>query len=188
MPNIIINNYCNQKCAYCFAEDYMLSEAKRDMNLLTFIKILKYLRRNNDNAVRILGGEPFLSKNIGAFLMLSIRGGFDTIVFSNINIPNERIRTVIGPLTIRNNLRINCNMSNPECYTTDQWKNIEANIEYFHMRGIPLILGYNIYDLEKEMDFLFALAQKFGIRSVNLKITNSSVGGRLIIDNTQRAL
>jgi molybdenum cofactor biosynthesis enzyme MoaA len=74
MPNIIINNYCNQKCEYCFAENNMSISTKKEMSIITFIKVLKYLKFNEEKEVRILGGEPLLAKNIRKFILLSTKG------------------------------------------------------------------------------------------------------------------
>jgi sulfatase maturation enzyme AslB (radical SAM superfamily) len=55
MPNIIINNYCNQKCSYCFANENMKNKKlQKDMNILTYIKILKFLKTNQETEVRLL--------------------------------------------------------------------------------------------------------------------------------------
>jgi sulfatase maturation enzyme AslB (radical SAM superfamily) len=56
MPNIIINNYCNQSCSYCFANENMKNKnLQKDMNILTYLKILKFLKINGEKEVRILG-------------------------------------------------------------------------------------------------------------------------------------
>ncbi len=188
MPNIIINNYCNQKCEYCFAEDNMNSKLKKDMSILTFIKILKYLRQNNDPNIRILWWEPLLSSNIKRFLWLSIKWWFNTIIFSNINIKNSKIREIFDNLVINTWFRINCNINNLEFYSSDELENIGLNLEYLKRIWVNLILWYNIYNLNKNADFIFELAEKYNIQAINLKITNSSLWSQLIIDNSQRDL
>lgn len=188
MPNIIINNYCNQKCEYCFAEDNMNSKLKKDMGILTFIKILKYLRQNNDPNIRILWWEPLLSSNIKRFLWLSIKWWFNTIIFSNINIKNSKIREIFDNLVINAWFRINCNINNLEFYSSDELENIGLNLEYLKRIWVNLILWYNIYNLNKNADFIFELAEKYNIQAINLKITNSSLWSQLIIDNSQRDL
>lgn len=188
MPNIIINNYCNQKCKYCFAENNMNSNIKNDMNLLTFIKILKYLKFNNDNNVRILWWEPLLSKNIKKLLSVSSKWWFDIIIFSNINIPNEKIKNIFDSIDFKWKLRINCNINNLDFYSKEELENINKNLEYFQNIWIKLILWYNIYDLNKKADFIFTLAKKHNVNAINLKITNSSLWEKLIIDNSNRNL
>lgn len=188
MPNIIINNYCNQKCEYCFAKKTMNTVEKKDMNTLLFLKILKYLKENNYNSVRILWWEPFISKNIRIFILLSIKWWFDMIIFSNINIQNEKIKNIFTWIQINENFRINCNINNLEFYSRQGIVNIYKNLTYFNSIWIKLILWYNIYDLNKKADFLFELATKHKISSINLKITNTSIWDNLIIDNSKREL
>lgn len=58
MANIAINNYCNLKCDYCFAND-MIKEVNKTMSLENYIKILKYLTEQNcEEHIGIIGGEP----------------------------------------------------------------------------------------------------------------------------------
>lgn len=188
MPNIIINNYCNQKCKYCFAEDNMTSIVKKDMKTSTFIKILKYLKHNNDFNVRILGWEPLLSLSIRNFLLLSIKWWFNVIIFSNINIPNEKLKSIFSWIEIKDKLRINCNINNLDFYKQWEVENINKNLFYLNNIWVKLILGYNIYDLDKDSEFIFNLAKKHNIGSINLKITNSSLWEKLIIDNSKKEL
>lgn len=188
MPNIIINNYCNQKCKYCFAEDNMSSKIKNDMNILTFLKILKYLKFNKDNNIRILWWEPLLSKNIKSFLSIWLKWWFNIIIFSNINISNEKIKNIFDSIDFKWKLRINCNINNPNFYSNEELENINQNLKYFQIIWVKLILWYNIYDLNKKADFIFTLAKKHNINAINLKITNSSIWEKLIIDNSNRNL
>ena len=57
--NIIINNYCNLTCEYCFAKDVM-EEQRQQMTLEQFQWALDFLDASNDGNIRIVGGEPTL--------------------------------------------------------------------------------------------------------------------------------
>lgn len=60
MPNIAILNYCNLKCAYCFADD-MIQEESSAVTLEDFQKILEFTARvPGMNHIGIIGGEPTL--------------------------------------------------------------------------------------------------------------------------------
>jgi len=71
---------------------------QKNMSLSTFIKILKYLKNNNDNNVRILWWEPLLFSNIRKFLQIANKWWFDIIVFSNINTNNKKIKNIFSGL------------------------------------------------------------------------------------------
>lgn len=188
MPNIIINNYCNQKCEYCFAEANMSNPLlKRQMSVSLYIIILKFLKINKEE-VRILWGEPLLHPDIHLFLQLAMKGEFPTIIFSNINIESKKLHEIFDNITELKNLRINCNINNSDFYSEREWDGIKNNIIYLREKGIKIILGYNVYTLEKSMDFIFQLALENGIEAINLKVTNSSIGESLIIDTQDRRL
>lgn len=186
MPNIIINNYCNQKCSYCFANENMKDEwLQKNMTFYTYLKILKLLKNNNDNNVRILWGEPLLFPNIRKFIQIASKWWFDIIIFSNINIDNLKIKNIFFWL---NWIRVNCNINDLDFYSKLELENIKKNIVYLNEIWIKLIFWYNITDINKKIDFIFTLAKKYSIKAVNLKITNSSLWWKLLIDNSKREL
>lgn len=187
MPNIIVNNYCNQKCEYCFAESNMNKSKEKNMTIGLYLLVLKFLKSQNQE-VRLLGGEPLLHPNIGRFLQIANKGGFPVIVFSNINIPNQKIRNIFDPILVNEKFRVNCNINHPSFYSADEWNQIEENIAYLTSRWVKVILGYNIYTLSHDADFIFQLAKKYAIGAINLKITNSSLWENLIIDTKSREL
>lgn len=187
MPNIIINNYCNQKCSYCFANENMKNEElQKNMTIKTYLIILKYLKFNNDNNVRILGWEPLLSKNMSNFIQIATKWWFDIIIFSNINIKNNRIVEIFWGN--KWNIRVNCNINNEDFYTMDEIRNIEKNLDTFNELRIKTILWYNITDISKHPNFLIRLAKKHDIKALNLKITNTEMGKIPIMDNSDRKL
>ncbi len=56
MPNIIINNICNQRCSYCFAMDSMTVDKLplQNQSLGTYLQILKFLKKEGEKEVRLL--------------------------------------------------------------------------------------------------------------------------------------
>lgn len=158
---------------------------QKNMSLKTYIKILKYLKNNNDNNVRILWWEPLISPNIRKFLQIANKWWYDIIVFSNINTINENIINIFKWLKW---IRVNCNINDKDFYNEQEIENINTNISTLIDLWIKVILWYNITDINKSPDFIFSLAKKHNIWAVNLKITNSSLWWELLIDNSSREL
>ncbi len=158
---------------------------QKNMSLKTYIKILKYLKNNNDNNVRILWWEPLISPNIRKFLQIANKWWYDIIVFSNINMNNENIINIFKWLEW---IRVNCNINDRDFYNEQEIENIDKNITSLKELWIKVIIGYNITDLNKSPEFIFNLAKKHNIWAVNLKITNSSLWWELLIDNSSRNL
>jgi len=186
MPNIIINNYCNQKCSYCFANENMKDKKlQKNMSLSIFLKVLKFLKINNDLNVRILWWEPIISPNIRKFLQIANKWWFNIIIFSNINTETENIKNIFNGLKW---IRINCNINDKDFYSDKEWENINYNLEALNELWINVIIWYNITDINKSSEFIFDLAIKHNIYTINLKITNSSLWWNLLIDNVSKKL
>lgn len=184
MPNIIINNYCNQSCSYCFAMENMRDiSLQKNMKLSTYIQVLKYLRQIGDNNVRILWGEPIIFPHLRRYLKLAEKWGFNTIVFSNINISPSKFQKIFQGLK---QVRVNCNINDEDFYNQDEKDNIHANLAFLQSQNIKTILWYNITDLSKKPLFHVKLAERHKIQNINLKITNSSLGGSIIIDTASK--
>ncbi len=186
MPNIIINNYCNQKCSYCFAEDSMTIEKNptNTQSLAVFLQILKFLKTYNYKDVRLLGGEPLLHKDIRNIFLLSQKWWFDVLLFSNLNLPKKHLKTVFEWLPI--SMRINCNLNNRDFYTQEEYDRLLQNMKYLHDLWHQIIIGHNVYDISKPYIDILKTAKSVGSKIINLKVTNTIAGKELIVDTGTR--
>lgn len=187
MPNIIINNICNQRCSYCFAEDSMTYEALpvKNQKYSTFISILHFLSKNGYQDVRFLGWEPLLHPKLEKFILLAHKGWFFTRMFSNLNFPETYISEKFKhqhslPHTI------NANINNRDFYSDIEYKRVLNNLLFFKKGWTIMTIGYNIYDLSKPFMDIIDVARSTHIRSINLKITNTILWNPLIIDTGSR--
>jgi MoaA/NifB/PqqE/SkfB family radical SAM enzyme len=188
MPNIIINNTCNQRCSYCFAEESMTYDALpvKNQKYSTFISILRFLRKNNYDDVRFLWWEPLLHPFIEKFMILAHKGWFRTRLFSNLNFPTEYIQEKFqSPKSIPQT--INANINNRDFYSDIEYSRVIVNLLFFRNAGTLMTIGYNIYDLSKSFDDIVYVARETWIKHINLKITNSTIGSSLIVDTWSRA-
>lgn len=62
MANIVITNYCNLQCPYCFANKMMTLDKKQDITLDQLDRILNWLGKSNNESYHLglIGGEPTL--------------------------------------------------------------------------------------------------------------------------------
>lgn len=187
MPNIIINNTCNQRCSYCFAEDSMTYEALpvKNQKYSTFISILHFLKKNRYEDVRFLGGEPLLHPELQRFILLSHKGGFQTRMFSNLNFPEIYVSEKFkNPLSLPHT--INANINNRDFYSDIEYERVINNLLFFKQWGTIMTIGYNIYDLSKSFDDIVQVARTTWIKHINLKVTNTILGDPLIVDTGSR--
>ena len=72
MANIMVNEACNLRCPYCFAEEFV-NKAPKEMTLEDFREALDFvLSDNSDRQVGIIGGEPLLYSHIDEAIRIAI--------------------------------------------------------------------------------------------------------------------
>lgn len=66
MPNLMLTNWCNYHCPYCFGVDMMAPKKKAEaMTRETFNGILDWLSKEPfDRVIHLMGGEPTLNPDI----------------------------------------------------------------------------------------------------------------------------
>ncbi|MBN2436407.1 MAG: radical SAM protein [Spirochaetes bacterium] len=159
MPNILITNFCNRNCPYCFAKaqvklgttvsDWEMSEEEYDT-------VLSYLDPARD-IVSILGGEPTLHSSFGKYIDKVYKMGFKIKIFTNGATKNLR---EIAHLKDSENLLIILNLNEPDTYNSSEWKEIETNFETF---GDKIALSFNVYQPEFNWQFLKDAIIRFGL-------------------------
>lgn len=87
MANIVINNYCNTKCPYCYIDNLKDWKVKT-MSIEDYCTLLSWLADSQEDDIRISGGEPTLHpqfdnilketdkycRNVGASCLLYTNG------------------------------------------------------------------------------------------------------------------
>ena len=86
MPNLMLTNWCNYKCSYCFGMDYMApTVAKQNMSQATFTGIIEWLSKTqNMKSIHLMGGEPTLHPDFEWFVEYLLARDFKITIFSNL--------------------------------------------------------------------------------------------------------
>ncbi|HBA84551.1 MAG TPA: hypothetical protein DCZ95_10695 [Verrucomicrobia bacterium] len=173
MPNILLTNYCNRSCPYCFAKEQVAlgtSTPRWEMSLAEYETILGYLRPGRDS-VALLGGEPTLHRHFAQLVKLALDRRYSVKIFTNGT--NPRLREVVD-LSPSSALRIIVNLNPPDQYTKTEWTEIVANGRAF---GDRARLSFNIYTPGFEWDYLRRTIQETGLgKSIRIGITQPIQG------------
>lgn len=83
--NILITNFCNQNCSFCFASSQMADKViKKEMSLSDFKKTLLKMKKNPEiRVVKLLGGEPTLHSHFKEIVDLSLKDFSHVQIFTN---------------------------------------------------------------------------------------------------------
>lgn len=122
LVNILITDYCNQSCSFCFARQEMKMASKKEMSMKSYKMILEKCANAGVRRIVLAGGEPtihsqfseMLTHTINSNFMVNINtngiysdevehailsGGYRTVVYLNISTPgfisNSKIRKMI---------------------------------------------------------------------------------------------
>jgi len=84
-PNILITNFCNQNCSFCFASTEMNNKLiKKEMTLRDFKKTLLKIKKDPKiKTVKLLGGEPTLHSKFKEIINLSLKYFSYVQIFTN---------------------------------------------------------------------------------------------------------
>lgn len=154
MANIIITDYCNLKCPYCFAEDMIASNKNDDNKYISyenFMKILNWMVAQYpqyDEQIGIIGGEPTLHPMFFDILSstheYSVRMNTNGLLFSN-GVELEKWLPIIAGYKI--NVLINCN--SPKYQSEESYQKTINTILRAESMGLidndRIRLGCNIY-------------------------------------------
>ena len=86
MPNLMLTNWCNYQCSYCFGMDFMAPKiAKQNMSQATFAGIIEWLSKTPGvKSIHLMGGEPTLHPDFEWFAEYLLARDFNITIFSNL--------------------------------------------------------------------------------------------------------
>ncbi len=164
MANISLTSACNRECAYCFAGGERRS-GKGHMSVQTFEKALDFLVRSGIDEARLLGGEPTLHPEFPRLVELALGRGLRVRVFSNGLMPEPAVRCLESHPAGRVSVLINAAAG-------------DARAEVLARLRERVTLGFNIYTLEFDPDFLLDLIREHGLAPrIRFGLAHPAAGG-----------
>jgi len=151
MPNLMLTNYCNYKCSYCFGKDIMYPQNPRlTMTRECFNGIVEWVKKGpSDNTFHLMGGEPTLNPEIEWMIARLLEENVHITIFSNLATKNAYdLANKIADLPVDWVVNVN----NPTNWNDLQRKNITYALETLKSRAS---LTFNI--IPDEDDNMWAL-------------------------------
>lgn len=174
--NILLTDYCNRSCSFCFAKQRVTPSGKirkgTSMTVKNYNRILSFLEKSQVGDVRLLGGEPTLHPKFIDYVETALKRGFKVHIFTNGIMP----RKVVDYLSSvdSHSISILVNISPPDQYNDNQWERIQKALGII---GSPLGLGITVASPDFEYAFLLPLIDKFGLhKRIRVGIAQSIVG------------
>lgn len=171
MANIMINEICNLRCPYCFAEEFVNKNPK-EISMTDFDTALNFaLSSGYDERIGLIGGEPTLHSHFREILIKLINDDRVKIVtvFTNGVKINEYLNEISHP---KIHLLINCN--SPENMGTKAHNAMISNIDEMVSKRYyrdKITLGINMYKPDFDYDYILDLLRKYNFKSVRTSIS-----------------
>ena len=171
MANIMINEICNLRCPYCFADEYVNKEFK-EISLPDFDKALSFaLSSGSGERIGIIGGEPTLHSSFKEIMIKLINDDRvpSVTVFTN----GTNIEGIADELCHpKVHLLINCN--SPTNMGAKAFEKMTSNVDCLinkkHMKD-RITLGINMYKPDFDYMYIVELLEKHGLSSVRTSIS-----------------
>ncbi|MBE6196343.1 MAG: hypothetical protein E7137_04535 [Rikenellaceae bacterium] len=165
MPNLMLTNWCNYKCPYCFGMDRMVpAVAKQAMTDETFLGILSWLDKTNyRRPIHLMGGEPTLHPKFEWIVNTLLERDFPITVFSNLaSEPAPIYADKLGMLPIAWVVNVNP----PYKWTAEQRDRIEASLAALGERAS---ITFNVMPGEDDNFWALDLVRRFKL-APNIKV------------------
>lgn len=166
MANIAILNYCNLKCPYCFANEF-IEEKKQLITFEQLDEILNWLGKSEQvSRVGIIGGEPTIHKNFSEIMLktkaFAKEHNSRVCVFSNGILLGDYARLFDPVATVL------VNVNHPDIVGYSNWNQINMTLKRFAAAGNHnnISLGINLYPDMIDFDYIVELANKFRYKKI----------------------
>ncbi len=161
MSNVLLTDYCNRGCAYCFARSKVEMDSDGShghagqitMDRLEIV--VDFLKRSRIGTFTALGGEPTLHPDFQEIMDYVYAQGLQVRIFTNGLIDQDKLEYLARADHRRTRLIVNVN--HPSEYSKAQW---EATLRTLETISDVSSLGFNIYRKDFEPDFLIDLTMK----------------------------
>lgn len=179
MPNIILTEYCNLNCPYCFANKMIQNASNKEEKIITiqqFDNILRWLIPNaikdQDFSIGLIGGEPTLHPKFKEILIhineFNKQTNSRSVIFTN----GILLKDFLPYIGISTSILININNLEKEINNKllETLEDINS-LNWFENNKVTL--GCNLYLQEKNYNFFWNIVDKFlnKIKNVRVSVT-----------------
>ena len=172
MANIMVNEACNLRCPYCFAEEFV-NKSPKEMSLDDFRLALDFaLSDETDLQVGIIGGEPLIYSHINEAMHIAIDDirTFLVMIYTNA-VELERLEPEILD-SPKFRLLVNCN--SPEDMGEKAFEKMRQNLlrfKYEHRGDGRVRLSVNIYKPDFDYSYVIPLVKELEIGVIRLSVS-----------------
>jgi len=189
MANIMVNEACNLRCPYCFADEFV-NKTPKEMTVHDFRKAMNFVMSDpEDRQVGIIGGEPMLYTHIDEVMRIALSDPRTEIVMIYTNaVDLDKLAPDIQQAK-KFRMLVNCN--SPEDMGEAAFEKMRQNLLRFHDEHVGanrFRLSVNIYKPDFDYSYVLRLAEELPFDIIRLSVSvpqNGELGGRTPLEYFQ---
>ncbi len=168
--NLILARACSNSCPYCFEAT---EREEEQQNLISMENIARFAQWARDSGLRylsLLGGEPFLHPKLGEIVATLRRlcPGMELQIFTGGVFKRSLLDSISpGDVGLIFNVNEPCDYRKPK-----QFAKVIENVETAIRKGFLVVLGFNVWREDFDVNFMPALAHHYGRVSFRWTVAN----------------
>lgn len=176
--NLMVNNYCNLHCPYCFAQEEMHSKKAMNITMENLDKYLDFAKKeieqgNNDFCqVRFIGGEPSLHPQLSKLIdkVINYKCFNDILIFTNLTFPHD-VAEMLVEKSKKIHISLLPNVNNLDYLLPERRKNLLYNLDYLTI-ALPDFnqISINIYSHDQDLTVWERIICKYNLKSIRWSI------------------
>jgi MoaA/NifB/PqqE/SkfB family radical SAM enzyme len=172
VANIMVNEACNLRCPYCFAEEFV-NKSKNEMTVADFRTALNFvLGDGSDRQVGIIGGEPLLYSHIDEVMRMALSDPRSEYVMIYTNaVELDRLETDI---LRAKKFRMLVNFNSYEDMGQKAFEKMCDNLISFqndHFGEGRFRLSINIYKPDFDYSYVIPIIEELGFDVIRLSVS-----------------
>ena len=166
-PNILLTNFCNAKCSYCFARDEMSKDIAGEMEFKKFLKLVTFLKKNKIISLRLMGGEPTLHSQFEKVIKVGIKEFEEVVVFTNGLMP-PRSKQIL--LSESQKLIFNFNLDTTELLSSNELKKrvMQTVIDFLDISKVSV--GLTVSSFSRDYSEIFTGFKKNQMKRMGVRM------------------
>lgn len=172
--NLVLVRACSNSCPYCFEAGERQRGKVPQITMENVAHVAKWARTSRLRSLSLLGGEPFLHPQLEEFVRFFRKTNPEmSLRILTGGIFNKKLLEKLSPDDT--GLVFNINESR-DYVNPKHFSKVLNNIEIALQRGFNVILGFNVWRLDFDPEFIPKLAHQFGRPAFSWTVANPQRG------------
>lgn len=181
MVNVLLNNFCNFDCPYCFANNVRDEDADK-MSMEDFKWVINFINESNTDSVRLIGGEPTMHPEfVEMFLEASRQPNINHIhIFTNGSYKDRYNELFYLASKRLKRFSALINFNDPGISGDRKYESMRRNVRKLtNMPNTDVTLGINFYKPDQDYRHILDTAEQYNINQLRWALTVPQVTDNL---------